>query len=262
MTVPCPDALITLAERLVEASGAVIRRHFRTDIAVDRKADDSPVTAADRDAERAIRAILDRERPDDGIAGEEFGVRAADAEHVWAIDPIDGTKAFIAGRPTFGTLVALLRGGTPILGVIDQPVLGERWIGAHGHPTRLNGAPARVRGCPSLAAAVLSTTGPNLFDRDRAAGELARFNALSARAGTTVYGGDCYAYGLLASGHCDLVVEAGLNLYDFAALVPVVAGAGGVITDWPGAPLTAASAGQVIAAGDAAVHETALAMLA
>ncbi|MCW2249101.1 histidinol phosphatase-like enzyme (inositol monophosphatase family) [Azospirillum fermentarium] len=259
MTEPCPTAFIDLARRLVDASGPVIRRYFRTPVAVDDKADHSPVTIADREAEQAIRAILATERPGDGIYGEEFGTTNLDAEYVWVIDPIDGTKSFISGRPIFGTLVALLRHGAPVLGVIDQPIIGDRWVGAAGHPTTFNGQPARVRPCArGLAGALLGTTSPDLFPGE----DLPAFRRVQTAAKVTVYGGDCYTYGLLAAGHCDLVVEAGLKLYDFAALVPVVTGAGGFMTDWQGLPLSAASTGQVIAAGDARTHQDTIAALA
>ncbi|WP_207458019.1 histidinol-phosphatase [Azospirillum sp. SYSU D00513] len=259
MTESCPDQFVQLALRMVESSGSVIRQYFRTPVAVDDKADQSPVTIADREAERAIRAIIEAERPDDGIYGEEFGTRNLDAEWVWVIDPIDGTKSFITGRPIFGTLVALLRHGRPVLGVIDQPVTGDRWVGAAGRRTTFNGAPASVRPCPAgLAAATLGTTSPDLFP----GGDLAAFRRVDAAAKVTVYGGDCYSYGLLAAGFYDLVIESGLKLYDFAALVPVVTGAGGLMTDWQGRPLDADSNGRVVAAGGPALHAEALKALA
>lgn len=259
MTEPCPGPLVAFAERLADVGGAVVRRHFRTPLKVDDKADSSPVTVADREAEAAIRALIEAERPDDGIVGEEHGTRNADAEWVWVIDPIDGTKSFVGGRPIFGTLVALLHRGAPVLGVIDQPVIGDRWVGAAGRRTLFNGRPASVRSCPGgLDAAALSTTSPDLFAGD----DRAAFQRLSARTKVTVYGGDCYSYGLLAAGFGDLVVESGLKLYDFAALVPVVTGAGGLMTDWHGRPLDASSTGRVVAAGDPAVHAETLAILA
>ncbi|WP_448189365.1 histidinol-phosphatase [Azospirillum sp. sgz301742] len=255
----CPAHLVALAERLADSSGPVVRRYFRTTLVVDDKADSSPVTVADREAERTIRAIIEAERPDDGIYGEEYGTKNLDAEWVWVIDPIDGTKSFITGRPIFGTLIALLHRGRPVLGIIDQPIIGDRWIGVAGRPTTLNGQPATVRGCSGgLAGAMLGTTSPDLFPDDTAPA----FDRVKNAVKVTVYGGDCYTYGLLASGFYDLVVEAGLKLYDFAALVPVVTGAGGVMTDWNGNPLDASSDGRVIAAGDARTHREALAALA
>lgn len=250
MSETCPTDLIALANRLADASGPVIRTYFRQPIPVDDKADASPVTAADREAEQAIRSILADARPDDGIIGEEFGNTDTGAEFVWVIDPIDGTKSFITGRPIFGTLIALVRNGTPVLGVIDQPVNRERWIGARGHETRFNGAAVGVRACPSLADAVAGTTAADLFE-PRQAGH---WQAIAARAKHTVYGGDCYTYAQLAAGFVDVVFEAGLQTYDFCALVPVIESAGGVITDWRGDALTLESDGTVLACGDRRVH--------
>ena len=205
-----------------------------------------------------MRAIVEAERPSDGIIGEEYGRAREGAARQWVFDPIDGTRAFIAGRPLFGTLIALLEDGRPVLGVIDQPIVGDRWLGAAGRPTTLNGRPCRVRACGGIAAAYLATTSPYLF---RAGDDLDRFERLRPRVRDALYGGDCHNYGLLASGHLDLVVEAGLQLYDFAALVPVVEGAGGVMTDWEGHPLGFDSGGRVIAAGDRRVLEETLAVL-
>ncbi len=251
------DADIALAHRLAEAAGAAIRPFFRAAFAQESKADATPVTAADRAAESAIRAILEVERPSDGIIGEEYGNERAGADRRWVIDPIDGTRSFIAGRPIFGTLIALLEGETPVLGVIDQPILGERWIGATGHPTRFNDAPTRVRPCPVLADALFGTTSPYAFAPD----DRPRFESVAAATANLVLGGDCYSYAALALGQLDLVVEAGLQLYDFAALVPVIEGAGGHMCDWQGRPLGSGSDGRVIAAGDPALIEPVLALL-
>ncbi|SFS05602.1 histidinol-phosphatase [Sphingomonas jatrophae] len=251
------DDDIDLANVLADAAGDAIRPFFRTRLDVEDKADASPVTQADRAAEAAMRAILAVKRPGDGVIGEEYGADRPDAARVWVLDPIDGTRSFIAGRPIFGTLIALLEEARPVLGVIDQPIGAERWIGAHGRPTTLNDVPAKVRACPTLDRALLATTGPSYFD---AAG-LVAFERVSAGARETMYAGDCYNYGLLASGHIDLVVEAGLKLHDFAALVPVVEGAGGGMCDWTGAPLGQASDGRVIALGDVRLLDEVLARL-
>lgn len=237
---------IALVGRLADAAGAAIRPFFRRAFAIETKADASPVTEVDRAAEAAIRTILAIERPRDGVIGEEYGADRADAERVWVIDPIDGTRAFLAGRPLFGTLIALMEAGEPVLGLIDQPIARDRWLGAAGRPTTLNGAPARTRACAALAHAHLATTGPTYFGAE----DGAAFDRVRGRCRDTLWGGDCHNYGLLASGHLDLVVEAGLKLHDYAALVPVVAGAGGRMTDWEGRALTATSDGRVIAAGD------------
>lgn len=258
MSDPCPPEFISFAERLADASGEVIRQHFRTPVPIDIKPDASPVTVADRDAEAAIRALIETEFPDHGIIGEEHGTRDADAPYVWVLDPIDGTRAFITGKPIFGTLIALVAAGRPVLGCIDQPINRERWVGAAGTPTTFNGSEVSTRACPTLAQATLNTTSPDLFEGTDAAG----FAAVASRSGFVNYGGDCYAYGLVASGFVDLVVESGLSAYDYCALVPVVEGAGGVMTDWAGDPLTIYSDGRVIAAGDAAVHAETLKVLA
>lgn len=254
------DADIALAERLADAAGAAIRPYFRTALDTDTKGDASPVTVADREAEQAMRAILQAERPDDGIIGEEFGSENPGARRQWVLDPIDGTAGFLAGRPIFGTLIALMVDGWPVIGVIDQPIARERWVGATGRPTLLNGAETRTRPCRELSGATVATTGPHYFDDHQ--GE--HFMALAARTNhkRMVMGGDCYNYAMLASGQLDIVCEAGLKLHDFAALIPVVEGAGGIIADWTGEPLNADSDGHVIALGDPARLEDVVEALA
>jgi len=239
---------IALAHRLADAAGAAIKEYWRGNIGLEAKEDASPVTLADRAAEAAMRAILETQAPTDGVQGEELGALREGASRQWVLDPIDGTTSFVAGRPIFGTLIALLVDGWPVLGVIDQPILNERWVGAVGQPTMLNGAPVTTRPLRELTDALLATTSPSLFD-DHAAGH---FMALAAKTAhrRMVWGGDCYNYALLASGHVDIVCEAGLKLHDFAALVPVVEGAGGIMCDWNGEPLNAGSAGDVLAIGD------------
>jgi len=249
---------LLLAARLADAAGAAIRPFFRKPFAMEAKADLSPVTEADRAAEAAMRTILATERPDDGVIGEEYGPDRPDAERVWVLDPIDGTRSFVAGRPIFGTLVALLNQTKPVLGMIDQPITGERWMGAVGRPSVLNGAPIRTRPCDGIAQAHLATTGPGYFTPQ----SWIAFERIRATARDTLWGGDCYNYGLLAAGHLDLVIEDGLKLYDFAALVPIVEGAGGVMLDWAGQPLDMQSDGRVIAAGDARLIDTTVAALA
>jgi inositol-phosphate phosphatase / L-galactose 1-phosphate phosphatase / histidinol-phosphatase len=247
-----------LATDLADTAGAVIRPHFRQRLAIDDKPDRSPVTIADREAEMAMRRLIAARFPDHGIIGEEFGREREDAEFVWVLDPIDGTKSFISGVPLFGTLIALARHGRPILGIIDQPISRERWIGAAGRPTLFNGAPIRVRPCPSLAAATLFATSPDMFG----GGDIAAFSRVAATVKLVRFGADCYAYGLLALGFVDLVIEASLKPYDFSAMLPIVEGAGGIASDWRAAPLTVASDGRVVVAGDRRTHEAAVALLA
>jgi histidinol phosphatase-like enzyme (inositol monophosphatase family) len=259
---PCPQAFVTLAGEMAAAAGAIARRYFRTALEVHEKPDDTPVTLADREAEARIREIVAARHPDHGIIGEEEGSDRPDAEYVWVLDPIDGTKKFVTGNPLFGTLIALLHEGRPILGVIDMPMLGERWIGAAGRATRFEdrqGArEVRVRPCAELAGAVLTATTPHMFGK----AEFPAFERVRRAAKMVLYGGDCFAYGALASGHLDLVVEADMDPYDFMALVPVVTGAGGVMTDWRGRPLGLETDRRLVAAGDKRVHEAALELLA
>ncbi len=246
---------IALIQRLADEAADVVKPWFRQPLAVEDKADHSPVTAADRAVEAAIRRMLEQERPEDGLFGEEYGQRGGRSGRLWVIDPIDGTRGFIAGRPLFGTLIALVEEGRPVLGVISAPAANDRWLGCTvGQPrATLNGRAIRVRRCESLGAARLATTHPYSFTR---AGRQS-FERVSLAVADTLYGGDCHNYGLLAAGFLDLVMEEGLNPYDWAALVPVIEGAGGLVTDWAGAPLTLASEGRVLAAGDRRAHEAA-----
>jgi histidinol phosphatase-like enzyme (inositol monophosphatase family) len=246
------------ANQLADAAGAAIHPYFRAAHGLETKDDASPVTLADREAEAAMRRLIEARFPEDAIIGEEYGVREGTSGRAWVLDPIDGTRAFITGRPIFGTLIALVIEGWPMLGVIDQPILGERWLGSIGRPTTLNGKPAATRACRELKDALLATTSPALFGDD----QLHAFEHLDGAVRSTVLGGDCYNYACVASGWLDIVVEAGLKIHDFAALVPVVEGAGGRMCDWQGDPLTADSIGEVIAAGDPARIEDILEALA
>ncbi len=255
---------IALAGALANAAGEVIRPFFRGAFALEDKADASPVTEADRAAEAAMRRLIEAEYPRDGIIGEEYGVKEGATGRTWVLDPIDGTTSFISGRPIFGTLIALLEEGWPVLGVLDQPIARERWVGAAGKPTLFNNAPVKTRSCRDLAAASFATTSPHLFSDAQVPHFLALASKIARR--RMVYGGDCYNYGLVAAGHIDIVVEAGLKIYDFAALVPIVEGAGGTMCDWAGEPLNlhsgadsgSGSGASVIALGDPARLEDVL----
>lgn len=251
---------IALANRLADAAGEAIRPFFRAEFSHEAKNDASPVTEADRAAEAAIRRILDAECPRDAIIGEEYGVKPGSSGRSWIIDPIDGTVSFMAGRPIFGTLIALLEDDWPVMGVIDQCINHERWVGATGYPTTLNGAAVSARSCSALSEAALATSGPQYFSQH----DGDHFMALAAKTAhkRMLFGGDCYNYALLASGHIDIVVEAGLKLHDFAALVPVIIGSGGMMSDWSGDPLHAASDGHIIAVGDPARLDDVLEALA
>ena len=254
-------AWLAAAEAAADAAGAAIRPLFRSVLPAEIKPDRSPVTAADRAAEQAMRAVLRQHCPGHAIVGEELGEEpGSDGRLRWALDPIDGTRAFITGRPLFTTLIGLLDGGVPILGVIDQPVTGERWIAAPGRPTTFRsrfGGRAGCRTCPALGQAELSCTSPLMF----APAELPPWQRLAAAAGRVSFGGDAYAYGLLALGQIDLIAEADLKLWDWAALVPVVEGAGGRMTDWAGRALQEGGDGRALAVGDAALLAPALALL-
>jgi inositol-phosphate phosphatase/L-galactose 1-phosphate phosphatase/histidinol-phosphatase len=226
---------------------------------IETKADETPVTRADREIEAALRDILRKTCPDHGIVGEEMGGTPGTAGPQWILDPIDGTSAFASGVAVFGTLIGLAIDGRFVLGLIDQAVTGERWLGAAGYPTTFNGTPVRVSACTDLAEARLFTTAPEYFSRE---GSLAAFQRVRDRVRFTRYGADCYAFGLLASGHVDLVVEAQLHVWDYAAPAAVVENAGGVVTDWQGEPLSCVSGGSVIAASTPELHAAALALLA
>jgi len=252
-------SLIEIAQAALDASGAVIRPYFRAGTAADLKADESPVTRADREAEQTLRAILGAAFPDYGIIGEEFPAVNPGAKRVWVIDPIDGTRAFITGRPSFCTLLGLLEDGEPVLGFIDQPVTGERWAGGRDFAPSFRGpfgGHVGTRAVARLADAELSSTSPEML-----AGDLARFQALKALCKRVYWGGDAYAYGLLVLGQIDIVAECGMKPWDWAALVPVVRAAGGVITDWAGGPLRLDGDGSVLAAANPALHAAAIAAL-
>jgi len=243
-----------------DAAGQVIRPFFRGSVAADLKSDQSPVTIADRNAELAMRAVLNQLCPECGILGEEFGLERPEAQLRWVLDPIDGTRAFITGRPTFGTLVALLDGDEPLVGIIDQPVTLERWIGAAGRPTSFSGligGRVGTRACPSLSLAELSCTSPEMLGDDAP-----RWQKVAAQVRRTYWGGDCYAYGLLALGQIDVIVECDLKPWDWAALLPVIHGAGGLVTDWQGNPPRVDGDGRIIAVGDRGLLPDVVAALA
>jgi histidinol phosphatase-like enzyme (inositol monophosphatase family) len=258
------EAHLAFAHALADLAGAAILPYFRRRLTVRNKdggAGFDPVTAADRAAERAMRKAIAAQFPDHGVVGEEFADTPGAGRYHWVLDPIDGTRAFIMGSPLWGTLIGLTRDGAPVLGLMDQPFTRERFWGdgrtAHmrvseGKPRRL-----KVRACQGLGDAVLTSTHPDLFS---SATERTAFGRLKSRTRMTRYGGDCYGYCLLASGFVDLVVESGLKPHDIAALIPIIEGAGGMITTWDGKP--AIHGGRVVAAGDPRVHKEALAVLA
>ena len=258
--------LTDLACRLADAAGAVSLPHFRSkDLDAGNKKNDGgfdPVTVADKAAEAAIRAILAVERPDDGVFGEEQAPTEGTSGLTWVIDPIDGTRAFISGLPTWGILIALDDGETGRIGVVDQPHIGERFVGVNEGPDsrawlthRGETQPITTRPCPGLAAATLYTTTPDMFTPREWEG----YREVESRVRLARYGVDCYAYALVALGHVDLVIESALNAYDIAGPAALIQAAGGIVTDWQGGDCR--WGGTAIAAGDPAVHAEALAIL-
>ena len=248
-------------DQLAAAAGDAILPFFRTTLSVENKSrggNFDPVTAADRAAEAAMRALIRKNFPEHGIIGEEYGNEHTDAEYVWVLDPIDGTKSFISGMPAWGTLIALTRHGEPVYGMMHQPFTRERFTGDGGAASYRGPAgerALRARRCADLSEAILMTTSPLLMS----AGERAAFERVERSVRLSRYGGDCYAYCMLAAGHVDLVIECGLKPYDVIPLIPIIAGAGGLVTDWTGGAAT--SAGRIIAAGDQRTHEAAMKLL-
>ena len=255
------ETYLQFAQELADASGEEIRPWFRRSIDVERKGDGSPVTQADRSAETAIRERITDLYPTHGIIGEEFGSEQSDAEWVWVIDPIDGTGAFVSGLPTFGTLIALMHDETPVLGVLDQPILRERWCGLSFPEVRRrtthNSHVVHTSSTPDLAASIGFATDPTMFTGSARSA----WQTLSSSFERVRYGVDCYAYGLLASGFVDIVCEASLKSWDYMALAPIVRGAGGRMTDWRGSDLTMKSGDRVLASANQRLHRAAISRL-
>lgn len=249
---------LQFANRAADDAGHIARAHFRRPITVEYKSDDSPVTVADREIEQFLRARIQAVFPDHGILGEEHDDLHLERDYIWVVDPIDGTKSFITGHPLFGGLLALLHDGQPELGQIDMPALGERWCGIKGQKTTLNQVPVHTSACTDLAAAYAYTTDPMLF----AGAFQPVFDMLHHSVRLLRYGGDCYSYALLAAGHCDLVLETGLQPYDYLPVVQIVRGAGGMISDWHGRDLGIGSSGDVLASATPELHAQTLHELA
>jgi myo-inositol-1(or 4)-monophosphatase len=250
----------SFVETLATASGETILPFFRTTLAIENKQARGfdPVTAADRAAEQAMRALIRKQFPEHGILGEEYGSERTDAEYVWVLDPIDGTKSFITGMVAWGTLIGLMRFGEPVFGMMHQPFTRERFSG-DGGAARYRGAAGnrtlRVRACALLGDAILSTTSPLLMNE----ADRATFRRVENAVKLSRYGGDCYAYCMLAAGNIDLIIETEIKPHDIVPLIPIVTGAGGVITTWENEP--AQAGGRVVVAGDKRVHQAALEML-
>lgn len=247
-------------EELAKVAGDAIRPFFRTALGVENKSKlgFDPVTEADRAAETAMRHLINKTFPAHGVIGEEFGSDKPDAPYVWVLDPIDGTKSFISGMPAWGTLIGLLKDGMPVYGMMHQPFIGE-WFSGDGQNARYRGPAGdrrlNVRNCASLKDAMLYTTSPLLMDE----AERSQFQKVEAAAKHSRYGGDCYSYSMIAAGHIDLVIEAGIKPFDIMPLIPIIEGAGGIITTWTGD--RAIDGGRIVAAGDKRVHAEALKIL-
>jgi myo-inositol-1(or 4)-monophosphatase len=253
--------LLAFADELADAARAAVLPHFRSGAACEDKGAGAvfdPVTEADRAAERAMRAMIERAFPEHGVFGEEFERKPANSAYEWVLDPIDGTRAFISGLPTWGVLIALAHEGKPIIGIMDQPYLDERYRGwRDGADAVVRGErrTLRTRACGGLGEAILTTTSADLF----VGAEAEAFAGVRQRARLTRYGLDCYGYAMVAAGHMDCVVESGLRAFDIQALIPILEGAGGGVCDWRGG--NAAQGGQVLAFGDPRIREEALALL-
>ena len=247
--------LISFANHLADLSSDIAHKYFRQKIGEENKVDHSPVTFADKEIEKAIREAIFRQYPSHGVIGEEYDNINDNADYKWVIDPIDGTSSFIMGKPIFGVLIALTYKNKPFIGIINQPINKERWVGIIGGGATLNNKKISTRSTGSISNSILCTTSPFFF-KDK---NLEFFNKISAQTkyqkyGGVFYGGDCYLFGLMALGYIDIIIETGLKNYDFCALVPVVEEAGGIITDWGGKKLDINSNGQILACGDKAVH--------
>jgi histidinol phosphatase-like enzyme (inositol monophosphatase family) len=256
------DKVRRVLERgLREAAKCTLPR-FRSGLSVDNKAASGfdPVTEADREAEQAIRAVIEDAFPEHGIVGEEFERKASGSPFTWLIDPIDGTRAFISGVPVWGTLIGLLHEGRAIAGAMGQPFTGETFIATSGSGEYLRegkSVPLKANSAAGLAQARVSSTSPHMFASGKSK---AAYASLEAKARVIRYGLDCYAYCMLAAGHIDVVIEEGLNPFDIVALIPIIEAAGGVVTDWRGGP--AEGGGKIVAAANADIHREALALLA
>lgn len=248
--------LASFANELANLSTPIAKKYFRTSNGEIVKDDQSPVTLADREIEEVLRAKIMAKFPDHGIIGEEYGDINPNSDYQWVIDPIDGTSSFIIGRPTFGTLIALSYKNEVQIGILNQPITSERWVGVMGEGSWLNGEKIKSRNCDAISNAIISTTSQFFFEEN----DLKKFQKLAASAkyqrfGGVVYGGDCYAYALLASGFLDIIIEPSLKIYDYAALLPIIKMAGGFVGDWDGNEVKFKSEeGKIIACGSEKIY--------
>ncbi|MBP7710579.1 MAG: histidinol-phosphatase [Rickettsiales bacterium] len=254
--------IIDFANYLADLSTPIAKKYFRTENGEITKEDDSPVTIADREIERIIRVEIEKKFPNHGIIGEEFGDKNTDADFVWILDPIDGTSSFIIGRPIFGTLIALTYKGKSLLGIMNQPITEERWVGVSGQGSWFNGKKIQTRNCHEISNAVMASSSSFYFQN----GDEEILKRISAatkyqKIGGIIYGGDCYSYASLASGFIDVVLDPGLKVYDYAALQPIIEMAGGVVTDWEGNDLELKSGVKLLASANAELHQKMLKLI-
>jgi histidinol phosphatase-like enzyme (inositol monophosphatase family) len=249
-----PEQFVETAVTAADLARQITRRYFRAPLEITSKQDLSPVTIADRETEQVVSELIFSRHPDHSFFGEETGKIDNGGDWRWILDPIDGTKAFATGKPTFGTLIALLYRDHPVLGIIDHGMLNERWVGVQGKPTTHNGGICTTSKVDTLESSSIYATTLDMFNEDT----LAQYRHLSGACQFRVFGGDCYSYGLLSSGHTEIICEADLYPYDYMALVPVIEGAGGVITDWTGAPPALESSGEILASANETLHQLAL----
>ncbi|MGB3876129.1 MAG: inositol monophosphatase family protein [Shinella zoogloeoides] len=252
------DGHLELAVELADVAHGILVKAIDSTLAVEVKPDRSLVTQIDLEIERRMRTLIADRFPAHGIIGEEDGTENGGASHIWVLDPVDGTAQLIAGMPVYGTLIALAIDGVPSLGVIDIPAIGARWIGAVGRQTMKNGRPVKVRSCNSLSSAILTNSNQDYLPPNGRP----VLDALREATGARVYGGSCLNYGILAEGRTDLALDGGQKVHDFAPFRPIVEGAGGIVTDWQGLPLTLESSGNLLGAGDPDRHREALAIIA
>jgi len=246
------------AIRFADISRAIIRQEISQPRIVTVKSDATPVTPTDQNVERALREAIKQSYPEHGIVGEEYGDQNSDSDYVWVLDPIDGTMAFVAGLPTFSTLIALTWRGSPVLGIMDSPVTQERWIGVDGLGTTLNGKNIQSRSCKTLGNAFAHTSSPLYFASDS---DIAAYDRMVSAVQFLIFGGGCHAFGRVADGYIDVAFETAHDIHDYLALVPIINNAGGVISDWQGNPLTLTSGPRFVASGDPTVHGLAIDIL-
>jgi len=246
------NELISFSNFLADESSKIIKKYFRKPLSIYSKEDESPVTIADKNTELKIRELIESKYPNHGILGEEFEGKDIDSEYLWVIDPIDGTRSFIAGHKDFGTLIALLHNKKPIIGIINCPMHEERWVGVKGEITRMNNQLVKTSNVKILNKSYLSTTGLYMFENDKFK---IGFNKIRSQTRYHRFGGDCYNYGMLASGFIDIVIENTLKAHDYMALIPIIEGAGGIITDKYGKSIHLNSDGSVVVSANDILHK-------